>query len=182
MGFLLLLLSIAGWQPTFASGNAGTAKVVRAPAAAPSPRAPHKPRIKDPHPERVQLQSRNALKPVVIIPRAGKATAEPATDFKLVYAGKKLSLVFVPLNPKFILAPQKLLMVQLDSDSPLTVQPTLITESNWPKDATQMSLSIAGGLPGKFTAVNGTAAYSLCQKGTNTCHKAKCQFHLAFQP
>lgn len=124
--------------------------------------------------ERIQLWSRGS-KAVVIAPRLNDPAAHNSADptyFELVQQNNQLILSFRSKDPHLILSHQNPIVIELITDYPFSVEPSIITTGEWPKDSSQMQLKVAGATPGHFYRILGKATYSYCHMQTTVCTQA----------
>ena len=169
--FLLSFLS-AGIVSTWAAITPPAPPLPDAPNATPPGKAPlHK--VKGRH---IIIQHKNdslALEPGVPShdPRTFPKNAGP-TEFELAKVGGRLVLRYVSKNRRLQLATNRTLVVQFQPDISYTITPNIITNSQWPKNFTEVAVGITGPLIKNGALIRGKASYSYCEAGTQKCSRA----------
>jgi hypothetical protein len=147
-----------------------------------SPPIPNPQKLKAPAPslfkkgERIQFKSKDQTKkPIIIAPRWHEGALERTgniTYFELSQENHQLILSFRSKDPQLHLSHQTPLVVELITDPPFTVEPSIITSNEWPKDSIQMTLKTSGATLGRNYRILGKAAYSFCHMQTAVCTDA----------
>jgi hypothetical protein len=148
------------------------------------PQAAQAPRPKNAQPAANAVPAANpTLKEIVIKPReAEPPKAAPMTWFDLSYSAEKLMLSFRTRDSALRLDSRSPLVIQLDTEEPLEIEPSLITAENWPKSGDSMPLAVKGAVRNQDNAVVINASYRVCSSKTKRCQREKSQVMFQFKP
>lgn len=122
------------------------------------------------------------LAPVVIRPRAQPSVhappppvaQPPAFAIRKGSAPDRLILAHRLANPAWEINSRAPLMIHLSTPDGTSVEPSVITRSDWPKGATELELKLSGS-PQALASIRvvGGAAYTICELKTKECRKTR---------
>ena len=72
------------------------------------------------------------------------------------------------------------LAIQINSAEPMEIEPSVLTQSDWPKGKSELTLAYTGG--SQAQQLVGEASYHICHQTKKTCQAASSQFTLDFKP
>jgi hypothetical protein len=122
----------------------------------------------------VQTKPKTALKAVALSPLGKKPKPVEPTSFVVEsVAGGAYRVRFVTTDPKWVLNPPGTLVLQLNADAPLAVDPAIVTWAQWPKTGGALPIKINGPHPSKAFHVYGKAAYEVCDSATGAGASSK---------
>jgi hypothetical protein len=134
----------------------------------------------------IQVQRKGKLEPIVIHPKPlvpAKNLPPLLGSFSLSKSAPgKLTLVFRTNSPKWELSAKSRMLIQLNPPEGLEIEPSIITRDGWPKNSNQLVLTYKSTRAGKEILLQGAAAYSICERATKECRKARNAINLTFKP
>lgn len=192
-GVLALLCILTQFGLAVAAAEAATPASTPSPLPSPHPRIrPSQIRLKplpkpSPKPPRVKgvhTKTKTPPQPLVLAPKSlmKRAVPPPPTGFILSKSSAgKLLLKYYANNPGFDFDTRAPFVIQLNVNEPLKLNPSVITRENWPKGATQMVLNYQSASTTKDNVILGKAAYTVCERKTKECRRAKVPIELRFR-
>jgi hypothetical protein len=105
------------------------------------------------------------------------------TYFEIIDQDKtQLILRFRTRDPKLHLSHNHSIAIQLITDDPFRVEPSIILTSEWPKNSEQISIKMSNPKPHAQNRIIGEAAYTYCSQQTKQCTKAKSSLVFYYSP
>ncbi len=121
----------------------------------------------------LQIQSHDLKTPQIITPKEEPTlTPKDAAYFEIAKEKDQLILRYHTNDPNLHLSRSDSIVIELLTDFPFKVEPSLIITENWPKNATQIPLKPKTVPPHSKNRILGKAAFTYCHQKTLACTHA----------